>query len=128
MASIQLLSIDDPRMTAPRKHEWQDKAICAEVGLEPFFPGKGGDLGPAKKLCDACPVPLSCLNYAMLAEAPTNEGDNSRHGIFGGLTPRERKALAVLFQEHPSTTLEEGVEAIKARRKRKGNPAFRKAA
>lgn len=128
MASIQLLSIDDPRMTAPRKHDWQDRALCAEVGLEAFFPNKGGDTGPAKKLCDACPVPLTCLNYAMLAEAPSNEGDNARHGIFGGLAPRERKALADLFEKNPSLTLEEGVEEIKSRRKQKGNPKLRKAA
>jgi WhiB family redox-sensing transcriptional regulator len=42
-------------------------------------------LGPARRVCAACPVRQACLYYAI-----TNR---IVHGIWGGLTERERRAL-----------------------------------
>jgi hypothetical protein len=42
----------------------------------------------AKKICDACPVKIQCLEYAMALEV-----DYHRFDIFGGLTPIERRRL-----------------------------------
>lgn len=52
-------------------------------------PGNGGDEAYktrlAKKLCQGCPLVLECLEYAI---------DNEESfGIWGGLTPRERRGL-----------------------------------
>jgi WhiB family redox-sensing transcriptional regulator len=41
----------------------------------------------AKKLCAACPLREACLDTAM------TYGDHAQHGIYGGLTARERREL-----------------------------------
>ncbi len=50
-----------------------------------FFPGRGESARPARQVCAACPVRQQCLDYAI-----TNR---IGHGIWGGLTERERRAL-----------------------------------
>jgi hypothetical protein len=46
----------------------------------------------ARQFCDACPVRLACLRWALDVE-----GDGisvrGRYGIYGGLTPDERAQL-----------------------------------
>lgn len=67
------------------KLEWEADALCAQVGTEMFFPEKGGTTRDAKRICDDCPVRQDCLDYAL-----TND---VRHGVWGGLSERERRAL-----------------------------------
>jgi hypothetical protein len=50
-----------------------------------FFPERGESAEPARQVCAACPVRQPCLDYAI-----TNR---ITHGIWGGLTERERRAL-----------------------------------
>jgi WhiB family transcriptional regulator, redox-sensing transcriptional regulator len=65
---------------------WREAALCAQVDPELFFPGKGGPLGPARRICAACPVQAACLTDAL------NTHDVS-YGIRAGLTARQRRAL-----------------------------------
>jgi hypothetical protein len=60
-------------------------AACRGTGMEVFFPERGESAGPARRVCAACPVRQPCLEYAI-----TNR---ITHGIWGGLTERERRAL-----------------------------------
>jgi len=64
---------------------WRELAACRGTDLEVFFPGRGESAGPARQVCAACPVRQPCLDYAI-----TNR---ITHGIWGGLTERERRAL-----------------------------------
>ena len=64
---------------------WRELAACRGADLEVFFPGRGESAGPARQVCAACPVRQPCLDYAI-----TNR---ITHGIWGGLTERERRAL-----------------------------------
>jgi len=64
---------------------WRELAACRGTDLEVFFPGRGETAGPARQVCAACPVRQPCLDYAI-----TNR---IVHGIWGGLTERERRAL-----------------------------------
>ncbi|XVQ10606.1 WhiB family transcriptional regulator [Spirillospora sp. CA-255316] len=65
---------------------WMDEADC--VGSwELFFPDHS-DPGPAKRICGGCPVRGQCLAYALRA--------GERHGIWGGMTPGERRSHARL--------------------------------
>jgi WhiB family transcriptional regulator, redox-sensing transcriptional regulator len=64
---------------------WRELAACSGTDLEVFFPGRGETAGPARQVCAACPVRQACLDYAV-----TNR---ISHGIWGGLTERERRAL-----------------------------------
>lgn len=76
--------------------DWQAKARCAGVDEQVFFPDLGGGAGRlyqiAKGICAECVVRAQCLEFAMKIErSGSGEG---RYGIYGGLTPRERMALA----------------------------------
>jgi hypothetical protein len=64
---------------------WRELAACRGADLEVFFPSRGELAGPARRVCAACPVSQPCLDYAV-----TNR---ITHGIWGGLTERERRAL-----------------------------------
>ena len=50
-----------------------------------FFPERGESAEPARRVCAACPVRQPCLDYAI--------SNRITHGIWGGLTERERRAL-----------------------------------
>ena len=62
---------------------WHAEAACSGAGADVFFLPLGGDPGPAKALCAACPVAAECL------EAGAEEG----HGIWGGLSAKARRKL-----------------------------------
>ena len=73
------LDEDDPDLG------WQERALCTQTDPEAFFPEKGGSTRAAKRVCRYCPVRAECLEFAL-------ENDE-RFGIFGGLSPRERRRL-----------------------------------
>lgn len=66
--------------------EWMDRALCAQVDYEMFFPEKGGSTADAKRLCGTCDVREDCLRYAI--------DHHERFGIWGGKSERERRAIA----------------------------------
>jgi WhiB family redox-sensing transcriptional regulator len=66
---------------------WHDRALCAGMDYRVFFPvsGESRKTAQAKQVCAACPVSVQCLALAM--------DTGTLHGIFGGMTPMERRAL-----------------------------------
>lgn len=64
---------------------WMEDALCAQVDTEIFFPEKGGDPRPARKVCDACPVRAECLEYSL--------ENHEQYGVWGGLGRHARAAL-----------------------------------
>ena len=68
---------------------WHDRALCAEVDPEIFFPADGGsgchDIKAAKNVCRACPVSAECLSYALAAD--------EEFGVWGGMSERERRRM-----------------------------------
>ena len=77
-------------------------APCLTEDPEMGYPATDGKRGKshaereaqAKTVCRRCPFELrqECLGVAMKAEGTT--GASGRHGVFGGLDPQERAALA----------------------------------
>lgn len=68
--------------------EWVKDAACKNLppwGKELFFPIAGDNGHEAKAICEGCPVQQECLHFAL----STNEID----GIWGGLSPRERRRI-----------------------------------
>jgi WhiB family redox-sensing transcriptional regulator len=65
--------------------EWRGEALCAQTDPELFFPEKGGSPVPAKRVCRVCPVRLPCLAFALAGD--------ERHGVWGGLSERERRRV-----------------------------------
>jgi len=64
---------------------WRELAACRGAGLDLFFPERGESAEPARRVCARCPVRQPCLDYAI--------SNRIVHGIWGGLTERERRAL-----------------------------------
>lgn len=73
--------------------DWHTRAACVGENPELFFPGSGNPQGylHAKRICSQCPVKTKCLTECMETEA---DEMLLRHGMYGGLTPKERHALA----------------------------------
>ena len=67
--------------------DWRDRAACRKPGVNPelFFPAKGVNARPAKRVCALCPVRQACLSWALQA--------GERHGIWGGVSARDRRGM-----------------------------------
>lgn len=78
-----------------RNEEWRAQAACAGASTEVFYPPRDALVYPvmaavARRMClgdggPPCPVRVECLAYAL--------STNERHGIWGGLSSRERTAM-----------------------------------
>lgn len=64
---------------------WSDLAACADYDTEFFYPPKGVSARKAKAVCADCPVINECREFALRVP--------EEHGVWGGTTPEERKAL-----------------------------------
>ncbi len=64
---------------------WRQRAACRGTDLDVFFPERGETAGPARQVCARCQVRQPCLDYAL--------SNRITHGIWGGLTERERRPL-----------------------------------
>lgn len=64
--------------------DWRTGALCAQTDLDLFFPEKGGQAAPAKRLCAACPVREACLAVAL---------EHRELGVWGGTTEAERARM-----------------------------------
>jgi WhiB family transcriptional regulator, redox-sensing transcriptional regulator len=71
--------------TLNREDEWRRLAACRGERTALFFPDDDEDAGAAKVICAGCVVRKNCLETALV--------DRERDGIWGGLTPHERKQL-----------------------------------
>jgi WhiB family redox-sensing transcriptional regulator len=68
---------DVPRFT--------DSALCAEIGDDDlWFPEVGGSYQTAINVCERCPVLAECREWSIVHA--------EKWGIWGGLTPGQRKA------------------------------------
>lgn len=70
--------------TSARAGEVLERALCAEVDTDIFFPPKGGTARAALRVCAACPVREDCLQLAL---------DLHADGIWGGTTVLQRRDL-----------------------------------
>lgn len=85
-------------MAAPDDNAWLEQAACRGEPTHLWFPAKGGNKGggadlysEARPFCARCPVTAECLDDALEAEA---SNQYRRVGMWGGLTPTERRAEA----------------------------------
>ena len=76
-----------PALPVPAPAGWRYRAACRGADLEVFFPGRGEPAEPARQICAGCPVRQTCLDYAI--------SHGITHGIWGGLTERDRRPLRV---------------------------------
>lgn len=74
----------------PPRPPWMDEAGCAGIGSDWWYPparrdGSDDSGREAKRVCRSCPVRVECLEYALAI--------NEEFGIWGGLTPGERRKI-----------------------------------
>ncbi|WP_131799245.1 WhiB family transcriptional regulator, partial [Frankia sp. EI5c] len=81
-----------PQVSVPPLLSWKSAGACGQADLDLFFVPEGLDArakerreAAAKRICAGCAVRKECLGYAVEAAEP--------HGIWGGLTERERSGL-----------------------------------
>ena len=73
-------------MNLPKPPPWVDKALCAEVCADEWFPEpEATSTSTARAICARCEVRLDCLNYAL--------DNNEPYGVWGGFGPAERRRL-----------------------------------
>lgn len=65
--------------------EVAEQGLCQQVDPELFFPEDGGSTREPKRVCAACPVWRECRAWAL--------ENGVRHGVWGGLSDRERKRV-----------------------------------
>jgi WhiB family redox-sensing transcriptional regulator len=74
-----------------KRDHWREDAACLDADMDIFFPSRNNAedrWDRAKALCKNCKVKKQCLSLVMHLE----EHDD-RWGVFGGLTPMERRVL-----------------------------------
>lgn len=86
----------DPRLLrALRERDlddaWRTRGVCQSVDPETFFPAPSEPADSAVALCRTCEVQGPCLAWAL------DVGDC--HGVWGGTTPRERRAMLVAWRD-----------------------------
>jgi WhiB family redox-sensing transcriptional regulator len=70
-----------------RAQGWRHAALCVGRDQGSWFPANDEDAFQtleARRVCGECPVRDECLTYAVEA--------HEKHGIWGGLSPKERAA------------------------------------
>ncbi|MFN2506809.1 MAG: WhiB family transcriptional regulator [Acidimicrobiales bacterium] len=70
--------------------DWRERASCRLTNPDLFFPAGGTGVAieqieAAKAICQTCPVPDSCLQFALET--------NQEAGIWGGTTEDQRRRL-----------------------------------
>lgn len=66
--------------------EWRKRAACLGQPVDRFFPEDPNDYRHVVRLCERCVVKSACLDEAL--EVPSNV---DRFGVYGGLTPPQRR-------------------------------------
>lgn len=85
----------DPRLLRAlqerdQDQSWRARGACRAVDPEVFFPAPTEPADRALALCRTCEVQGPCLAWAL------EVGDC--HGVWGGTTPRERRAMLVAWR------------------------------
>lgn len=73
---------------------WMRNAACRDQGFDAWFSAEefSEEADIARQVCSGCGVRPECLDYALAA--------GIRHGLWGGLSARERAALVTSGSAH----------------------------
>ncbi len=67
--------------------DWYDQALCLGAGPRLFYAERGEGSGIARQVCAECEVRQACLEFALER--------NECHGMWGGLSERERRGMVI---------------------------------
>lgn len=86
------LPIEPASNYAPLTREESTRALCAQADPDEWFPGKGGSVRMAKRICGTCEIQARCLASAL---GYPDEVD----GVWGGTSVRHRRPFWQAVQE-----------------------------
>jgi WhiB family transcriptional regulator, redox-sensing transcriptional regulator len=69
----------------PADRRWMVDGACVDEPVDLWFASQGHHVRDAQAICAGCGVRERCLEYAV--------GEMIVHGVWGGLTPRQRRPL-----------------------------------
>lgn len=72
---------------------WRLDAACRGADPRLFFPERGEATWPAKQICAQCPVTSECFDAGL----------GEKHGIWGGLSERQRRRRRAALSRLPRT-------------------------
>lgn len=75
----------DAALDVPVDWTWKASGNCRGADPDTFFPERGGSTREPKEVCRGCSVRDECLVHSLQI--------GERHGIWGGLSERERRRL-----------------------------------
>lgn len=64
---------------------WRTRGACLGLDARIFYPETEEEAGPAKEICEECPVKTACLEYAL--------AHREKDGVWGGCTERDRRRI-----------------------------------
>jgi WhiB family transcriptional regulator, redox-sensing transcriptional regulator len=91
---------------------WRERAVCRTLDPDELF-AEGVAQNAVKRICSACPVRTQCLAYAL--------DRGIEHGIWGGMTEQERRAL--LRRRPTVTSWKDLLETAQAEYERQAAPS-----
>lgn len=103
-----------PDPIIPTRPKWQIDALCRTddaARLAIFFTGSGSNIGPARDICEHCPVQAECLEHAL--------NQPELFGVWGGLSQRELKVLRS-GRQRPLGPVNHGTSGGAAQHRRRG--------
>jgi WhiB family redox-sensing transcriptional regulator len=82
----------------PSPRSWGHRAACRGADPDIFFPFSTTEaafvqIEQARAICGRCPVAADCLDWALRMGLD--------HGVWGGTTPEERRALRAVADRRP---------------------------
>lgn len=95
---------------------WRDRAACSQPlyrgARDMWFPIDADNQArrAAKQICDTCPVRVDCLTEAVNTEGAA--AVNARFGVYGGLTPRQRRRIYDKARTNSTTLADEITAAL----------------
>lgn len=87
-------------MIASDRTSWVGRAACRGLDPELFHPGPGESPAPARAVCGTCPVRVECGQWALFHRV-------QHHGIWGGLTERDRRRIRRAHRKTAATVVSE---------------------
>lgn len=98
----------DPRLLRASRERpvdpgWRSESQCRTADPDTFFPSSTGRARSALAVCRRCEVQGACLAAALDAE--------DANGVWGATTPRERRAMLVVWRNRRHQTRDSSLPA-----------------
>lgn len=93
-----------------------DNVEAIRNNVDQFFPDRGESVRPSKQQCVGCTALSECLNFAL--------DNNLKHGVWGGMSERQRRRIRRVPQARRSEAIEKTWNSDSVMIRRIGSPVM----